>query len=131
MSALDRHGLAQLAGVYHRSRIGQTTGMTIRFDERGFACCDWRHVRDYDHALDQVHGGLLATMLDNAGWFTAAAAHGEWVVTSDFQMRLLAATSGEDLSAQGAIVRQGRRLTVVSMQLFAASGVHVATASGA
>jgi len=131
MVELDAEGLARLAEVYHRSPIGRTTGMRIEFDERGFATCRWRHCTDYDHALDQVHGGLLATMLDNAGWFTAAAAHGEWVVTSDFQMRLLAGTAGEDLRAEGAVVRRGRRLTVVSMELFAASGAHVATGTGA
>lgn len=131
MRALGEQELRELAEVYHRSPIGRTTGMRMTFDATGGATCRWRHCTDYDHALDQVHGGLLATMLDNAGWFTAAAAHGEWVVTSDFQMRLLAGTAGEDLRAEGSVVRRGRRLTVVSMQLFAESGLHVATGTGA
>lgn len=130
MTPLDRDGLLRLADVYHGSPIGRTTGMRITFADDGAATCAWRHVPDYDHALAAVHGGLLATMLDNAGWFTAAAAHGEWVVTSDLQLRLLQGTAGHDLRATGRVVRSGRRLTVVAMDLFAANGDHVAIASG-
>lgn len=131
MRRLQAHQLEQLADVYHRSRIGRTTGMRIRFDERARATVTWQHVRDYDHALDMVHGGLLATMLDNAGWFTAAAHHGEWVVTSDLHLRLLRGTTDSDLHATGEIVRAGRRLTVASMELCTADGDPVATATGA
>ncbi|MEO6596324.1 MAG: PaaI family thioesterase [Planctomycetota bacterium] len=130
MTALDRAALERLAAVYHGSSIGRTTGMRIEFDSEGQAVCHWRHTHDYDHALDQVHGSLVATMLDNAGWFTAAAAHGEWVVTSDFHVRLLQGTTGEDLRAEGRVLRQGRRLTVVAMEVFSATGQHIATGSG-
>jgi uncharacterized protein (TIGR00369 family) len=129
-SRLDRAGMLALADVYHGSPIGRTTGMRITFDEAGHATCRWRHCRDFDHALDAVHGGLIATMLDNAGWFTAAAAHGEWVVTSDFHVRLLQGTAGEDLRAEGRVLRCGRRLTVVAMDVWAAGGAHVATGTG-
>ncbi len=131
MTPLDEKALQALADVYHGSPIGRTTGMRIAFDGNGRATCIWRHVHDYDHALGAVHGGLLATMLDNAAWFTAAAAHGEWVVTSDLHFRLLTGTSGADLRATGTIVRTGRRLTIVAVELFAADGTLVATASGA
>lgn len=131
MTPLDATALQALAAVYHGSPIGRTTGMRITFDSEGRATCTWRHVHDYDHALGAVHGGLLATMLDNAAWFTAAAAHGEWVVTSDLHVRLLAATTGQDLRATGSIVRAGRRLTIVAVELLAADGTLVATATGA
>lgn len=127
---LDADALRSLADVYHASPIGRTTGMRIEFDAEGAASCHWRHQHDFDHALHAVHGGLLATMLDNAGWFTAAAAHGEWVVTSDFHVRLLQATSGEDLRALGRVVRLGRRFTIVAMDVWSASGAHIATATG-
>lgn len=131
MTPLDTQALQALAEVYHSSPIGRTTGMRITFDAAGCATCTWRHVHDYDHALAAVHGGLLATMLDNAGWFTAAAAHGEWVVTSDLHVRSLAGTTGQDLRATGTVVRAGRRLTIVAIELLAADGTLVATATGA
>jgi uncharacterized protein (TIGR00369 family) len=130
MTPLDRAGLLRLADVYHQSPIGRTTGMRITFADDGAATCHWRSVTDYDHALASVHGGLLATMLDNAGWFTAAAAHGEWVVTSDLHLRLLQATSGRDLHATGRVVRAGRRLSVVAAELWDADGELIATATG-
>lgn len=131
MTPLDAKALHALAEVYHGSPIGCTTGMRITFDAEGRATCTWRHAPDYDHALGAVHGGLLATMLDNGGWFTAAAAHGEWVLTSDLHVRLLAGTSGQDLRATGTVVRAGRRLTIVAIELLAADGTLVATATGA
>lgn len=127
---LDALGLLALADIYHASPIGRTTGMRIVFDEQGQATCHWRHCCAFDHALHAVHGGLIATMLDNAGWFTAAAAHGGWVVTSDFQVRLLQGTTGEDLRAVGRLLRPGRRLTVVAMDVWSQSGEHIATGNG-
>jgi len=61
----------------------------------------------------------------------ADAAHGEWVVTSDLHLRLLAGTTGQDLRATGTVVRAGRRLTIVAIELLAADGTLVATATGA
>ncbi|MCA8973499.1 MAG: PaaI family thioesterase, partial [Planctomycetes bacterium] len=130
MTPLDRQGLLRLAEVYHTSPIGRTTGMRIDFDAQGCAAVSWSHRPDYDHALDEVHGGLIATMLDNAGWFTAAAAHGEWVVTAEFHVRLLRGTTGEDLRAEGRIIRRGSRLTVAAMDVCTASGIHIATGTG-
>ncbi|MFK7742497.1 MAG: PaaI family thioesterase [Planctomycetota bacterium] len=127
---LNDHERERLAEVYHTSQIGRTTGMRIRFASDGTAICHWTHTRAFDHAMDQVHGGLIATLLDNAGWFTAAAVHGEWVVTSDFHVRLLRGTAGEDLSATAQIIRTGRRLTVLTMDVHSATGEHVATGSG-
>lgn len=127
---LDAAGRRRLADVYHGSPIGRTTGMRIEFDDAGNATCHWRHVTAFDHALQAVHGGLIATMLDNAGWFTAAAAFGGWVVTSDFHVRLLQATAGEDLRAAGRLTWRGRSVAVVAMDVFTASGRHVATGSG-
>ncbi len=127
---LDHAALQRLADVYHASPIGRTTGMRITFAADGSATCRWSHTHAYDHALAHVHGGLLATMLDNAGWFTAAAAHGTWVVTSDLHVRLLQGTTAQDLQATGRVVRTGRRLTVVAMELWSAAGDLVATASG-
>lgn len=127
---LDRRALAALAEVWRTSPIGRTMGMRIEFDEHRFATCHWRHCHDFDHALHAVHGGLIATMLDNAGWFTAAAAHGQWVVTSDFHVRLLQGTTGEDLRAAGRILRLGKRLTVATMDVWSGTGEHVATGTG-
>lgn len=128
--SLGTANLERLANIYHESQIGRTTGLRMSFADDGSATCRFAHSHRFDHALDQVHGGLLATMLDNAGWFTAAANHAQWVVTSDMHMRLLAGTTGEDLRATGAVVRMGKRQTIVAMDLFSASGLHVAMATG-
>lgn len=127
---LQADDLERLANIYHASEIGKTTGLRMSFSSEGAATCSFAHSHRFDHALDQVHGGLLATMLDNAGWFTAAACHAEWVVTSDMHVRLLNGTTGEDLRATGSVVRMGKRQTIVAMNLFTASGLHVAMATG-
>lgn len=129
-TSLCAANLQRLADIYHASAIGVTTRLRMSFDAIGAATCSFAHVTDFDHALHQVHGGLIATMMDNAGWFTAAATHSQWVVTSDLHMRLLQGTAGEDLRAIGTVVRTGRRQTVVAIEVFAASGIQVAMGSG-
>ena len=130
VTALQAADLQRLADIYHGSEIGKTTNLRMSFDVSGSATCSFLHVTDFDHALHQVHGGLIATMMDNAGWFTAAAEHAQWVVTSDLHIRLLQGTAGEDLRAIGTVVRAGRRQTVVTIAVFAASGIQVAMGSG-
>ena len=131
LTPLDRETLERLCRVHQSSPIGMTTGMRLGFDDEGSAIVHWQHNRDFDHALHEVHGGLIATMLDTAGWFTAAAAHGGWVMSTDFQVRLLQGTKDENLRARGRLLKFSRRLTIVGMDVWSETGEHVATGNGA
>ena len=73
---------------------------------------------------------MISTLLDNAGWFTAASRYDFWVNTSELTVRLLEPANREPLIGRGTVIRAGGRLCVASMTVHSASGRLVATGTG-
>ncbi len=120
----------KLIDLFNSSPIKKTTGMIIQYHGDGRAIFDLPRNPAFDHALHDVHGGIIATMLDNAGWFTVAAHYQCWVVTVEFQVRLLEEAGREDLQSLGRLIRAGKRLATAEMQVTSKSGRLVAIGSG-
>ncbi|HKZ51822.1 MAG TPA: PaaI family thioesterase [Candidatus Acidoferrales bacterium] len=59
----------------HTAPIARTFGMKLSYTDEGNAVIELPYNPALDHALGGIHGGIYATLLDSAGWFTAAAAH--------------------------------------------------------
>ena len=112
--------------------IARTFGMTLSYDDEARAIVELPYNPGLDHALDGVHGGVYATMLDTAGWFTAAAAHNEscWLATSEMSIHFLAPVQRTWLRAVGRVIKQGKRQTVAEMHLYDAEGRLVGQATG-
>jgi uncharacterized protein (TIGR00369 family) len=83
-----------------------------------------------DHAMGGVHGGAIATLLDNAGWFSAAAYYSTWIATVDLHVRLLEPVTRQSLVARGRVVRHGKRLAMADMEVRIVDGDLVATGTG-
>ena len=73
-----RHHLADMA---NGAPILRTFGMTLHYDDKGRACIDLPYNPGLDHALAGIHGGVMGTMLDTVGWFTAAPFYNCWIAT--------------------------------------------------
>jgi uncharacterized protein (TIGR00369 family) len=85
---------------------------------------------NFDHALHQVHGGLIALMIDNAGWFTVAPHFDHWVATVEFSTRLHEPVEKQTLISTGNIIRLGKRISSCEMEVKTSEGSLVATGSG-
>jgi len=83
-----------------------------------------------DHALHQVHGGAIATLLDTVGWFTVAPHFDHWIATVEFHTRLLEPVEKQALVAVGKILRPGKRIVVGEMTVKTPNGRLVAVGSG-
>jgi uncharacterized protein (TIGR00369 family) len=124
----------ELMHMFHtQAPISRYFGMRMSFSEDGSAIVELPHNPNLDHALGGVHGGVYATMLDTAGWFTVAAARGDssWVVTSEITVRYLEPVESVSLRAIGKIIRQGKRQDVAEMHLIDERGRLVGHATGA
>ena len=68
-----------------KAPIARYLGMRLSYTGEGNAVVVLPYNPNLDHALNGIHGGVYATMLDCAGWFTAAAAHETpcWIATSE------------------------------------------------
>ena len=126
----DETRQATLEALFATAPIKAIYGMSASFPEPGRARFDLPYNPDFDHALHQVHGGVMATLLDNAGWFSVAAYYETWVNTAEFQVRLLRPAVREHLYSLGRVVRAGNRLAVAEMEVRGEDGTLVATGSG-
>jgi uncharacterized protein (TIGR00369 family) len=120
----------RLVELFHGAPIAQNTGMRLRYNEAGQACFDMPYNPRFDHALGGVHGGLIATLIDNAGWFTVAPNFHYWIATVEFSTRLLEHVQKEDLYSIGKIVRLGKTLAVCEMEVRTAKQRLIATGAG-
>jgi uncharacterized protein (TIGR00369 family) len=112
--------------------IAKYFGMRLSFDDQGLAILDLAYNPNLDHALGGIHGGIYATMLDNAGWFASAVTHEKscWVATSEMSFHLFAAAKQTDLKATGRVMKSGKRQDVCEMHLYDGDNQLVAHATG-
>ena len=125
--------IAELLHLFNKvAPIARTFGMVLSYDEEDRAIVDLPYNPALDHALGGVHGGVYATLLDTAGWFTAAAAHDIscWLATTEMSVHLLAPVQRTSLRAVGQLIRQGRRQDVAEMRLYDGSDRLVGHATG-
>jgi acyl-CoA thioesterase len=111
-----------------RASIARTFGMSLSYTGDGRAVITLPYNPALDHAQGAIHGGVYATMLDNAGWFTAVLAQDEpcWVATSELSMHLLEAARQTGLRAEGWLLKRGSRQHVAEMKLWDDAGRLVA-----
>ena len=120
----------RLIALFASSTIARSMGLSLSYDEADRALVELPYTGRYDHFLDDVHGGAIAAMVDNAGWFAAAVRYPTWIVSIEFHVRLHEAAGREPLTAVGTVLRAGKRITQAAMEVRNRSGVLVATGSG-
>ena len=125
--------IAELLHMFNElAPIARYYGMALSFTDEGQAVVDLAYNANLDHALGGVHGGVYATLLDTAGWFTAAAAHDIscWLATAEMSIHFLAPVERTSLRAVGHVIKQGRRQDIAEMHLYDGEGRLVGHATG-
>lgn len=112
--------------------IAKSFSMTLSYTEEGSAVIHMPHNPNLDHAMGDVHGGVYATLLDSAGWFTAALAYEPslYLTTSDLSIRFLQPVHASALRAEGRLIKRGKRLAITEMHLYDEQGQLVGHATG-
>ncbi len=134
MPEIDAEGLKkrqdELIGLFNRAPMKRTFGMELHYDENGSAIFDMPYNPDFNHTLGGIHGGVIATLLDNAGWFTVAPLYNTWISTAELQVRLLNAAVKVDLYSRGRILSAGKRIAMAEMEVRTRDDLLVAVGSG-
>jgi uncharacterized protein (TIGR00369 family) len=104
-------------------------GLQIELLE-GEARASWTVGPDYVGWSDKVHGGIVATLLDEVmAW--APSSFDSWAVTAEMNVRFRsAAAPGEALSARGWVTGRRRRIYEVAGEVRGPDGRLVAEGSG-
>lgn len=86
-----------------------------------------RHLPQYDGLPGGFHGGMMAAVADCVAWCAIATQTGpaEPMVTTDLSLHYLAPCT-TDVTAVGRVVKLGRTLCPVDVELFDAAGRRVA-----
>ncbi len=106
-------------------------GMRLRIEiGDGVARTAWIAAEDFVGWSDKVHGGIIATMLDEVmAW--APASFDAWAVTAEMTIRYRSpAMPGEELVAVGRVANRRRRIYDVVGEVTGPDGRLVATGSG-
>jgi len=103
--------------------------LQIEFGE-GSARAAWTAGDDYVGWSDKLHGGIIATLLDEVmAW--APSSFDSWAVTAEMSIRYRSpATPGEELVAEGRVVDRRRRIYEVRGEVRGADGRLVAEGRG-
>jgi len=101
-------------------------GATFHFNEDLRPIVTLPHAANLEHALGDIHGGVLATLVDAAAWCAAAVHYESWITTVELQVRLLEPARAADLVATGEVVRIGNRIAVASAEVRTVAGRLVA-----
>lgn len=106
---------------------------TLRFEllEFGDGFCRMRVPKDdrYDGIYQSYHGGLLTTVADSIACFAIMTRTGpqQLMTTTDLHVRFLAPCL-TDVTAEARVLKIGRTLCPVQVELFDAAGTMVAVA---
>jgi len=106
-------------------------GMRLHIElGEGSASTTWTPGPDFVGWEDKVHGGLLATLLDEVmAW--APSSFDSWAVTAEMQIRYRApANPGETLTARARVTERRRRIYHVRGEVHGAGGRVIAEAEG-
>lgn len=112
-------GAANPSGMHLEIELGEAS-----------ARAEWVAGDDFVGWSDKLHGGIVATLLDEVmAW--APASFDSWAVTAEMTVRFRSpATPGERLRAEGHVVERRRRIYDVRGEVRAADGRLVAEGSG-
>ena len=75
--------------LFSRAPMKKTFGMNLSYNDNESAIFEMPYDQKFNHAFGGIHGGVLATLLDNAGWFSASIYYDTWISTIDLQIQYL------------------------------------------
>lgn len=120
----------ELLELFSLGRIEKYFGTTLSFDDKGHAHVDL----PYNPNLDQpcgIHGGVVATLLDTAGFFAAAAvSRSVLLTTSELSIHFLSPALACDLNAEGWVIKAGKRISIAEMRVSEPNGGVIAIGIG-
>ena len=109
--------------------IVETLGFEFIELDNGICRAKVKHDKKYDGIFESFHGGLLMTIADSISAFAILTKKGADAVitTTDMNIRFLSACRA-DVYAEAKIIKAGRTLVPVAVELFDDNNVKVAIA---
>lgn len=122
------HQAAILARI-KRISIFETLQMEVVAFDTGYCEMNVPRQKIYDGVFESFHGGILMTIADSVACFAILTQTGveQIMTTTDMNIRFLAPCLSE-VHAKARVIKFGRTMCPVAVDLFDAAGKHVAVA---
>jgi uncharacterized protein (TIGR00369 family) len=121
----------ELMEITQTAPIVKTLGITARYDDQGHAHLTMPYNPSLANAARSIHGGIIASLLESAGWYAVAAQNeGLWTTTSQFSIHLLHPAQETELLSEAWVIKSGKRISVAEMKVLTPAGKLIATGSG-
>jgi uncharacterized protein (TIGR00369 family) len=112
---------ARVRDSFSRQPFMAYIGASIEVVEPGYVEVHLRYSKDLTQQHGFIHGGVLATIADNAAGyaaFTLMAADAS-VLTVEYKLNILRPGQGEKMVAKAKVIKPGRNLTIVDSDVYA------------
>ena len=121
---------SRLREAIARIPYAQLLGINFEGGTRGAASLSMSARTELERFGGIMHGGALASLVDTASAFAVLSTldEDEQTVTVDLTLHYLRPVNGGKLTAHARVLRGGRRVATVSVEIFNESGVLVVTA---
>jgi uncharacterized protein (TIGR00369 family) len=116
-------------GRINKIPIVNTLGFDFIEMDKGICEAIVKHNKKYDGIYESFHGGLLMTVADSIAAFAVLTLAGAdaAITTTDMNIRFLAACR-TDVRAVAKVIKHGKTLAPVAVDLFDMNNIHVAVA---
>jgi uncharacterized protein (TIGR00369 family) len=120
----------RLRSLFQRVRYAKLLGIELDEATRGAVKMHMEARADLRQVSDVLHGGSIASLIDTAAAFAVITLlePDERATTSDLTIHYLRPVSSGSVAAEARVLRSGRRLSVVTVNVFDNAQALVATA---
>ncbi len=120
-----------LKSAFHDAPITRLIPQTMEVPAKGTVKITLHPDARHHHGAGRIHGGILALLLDNAGFFASATVtEGFWTATTEFKINLLDSVGEEPVVAVGTVLRRGRHVIHAEMHACSSGGTKIAVGLG-
>jgi uncharacterized protein (TIGR00369 family) len=119
----------KLIKLFNSAPITKSLGFSLSYDGET-SIIELPYSEAWNHPLSDVHGGIISTLLDTAGWFSMALGYENFLSTIEYHTRLHEPAKRQKLIAIGWPIRRGKNIGVAEMKVETADGRLIATGSG-
>lgn len=116
--------------LFAQAPMKKTFGMELSYNENDAAVFTMSFDKNFTHAFGSLHGGVISTLIDNAGWFTASPHYDTWINTIDLQVQFLKPVSNGTITSVGEVVKIGKSFAFTNMQVFDQDDILIAKGAG-
>ncbi|MDX6611602.1 MAG: hypothetical protein QOD75_788 [Blastocatellia bacterium] len=129
-SALTEAELARISELFNRVRYAKFMGIELDEVSRGQVKMHLDAHDDLRQVNDVLHGGSIASLIDTAAAFAVITLiePGQSATTTDLTIHFLRPVDSGRVTAIARVLRSGRRLLVVTIEVFDSSQNLISTA---